>query len=65
MTNQLLTSYQHVCYLLKNTTIPCEYYLHYPVHTTYNNVSNPLKLVHIKLCKFKFQITFIEQEFCT
>ena len=25
--NQLITYYQRVCYLLKNTTIPCEYYL--------------------------------------
>ena len=34
--NRLMTYYQPVCYFLKNTTIPFEYYLQYPVNTTYN-----------------------------
>ena len=35
----LITYYLPVCYFLKNTTIPWEYYLQYPVNTTYNNGS--------------------------
>ena len=34
--NQLITYCEPVCYFLKNTTIPWEYYLKYPVNTIYN-----------------------------
>ena len=63
--NQFITNYQCVSYLLKNTTIPSEYYLQYPVNTTYNRgqlsfgLSNPTIQQKKIVCDSILNKTFI------